>query len=297
VPDILETDPRKGFIALPMSVFDLDLTPGAFRTLAELCRMANAEGQCWPSLAQLGDRLGRSRAAISGYIAELRAAELIETETQKMANGYNYRLRYFVVFWKAWRKQLSQNSRVETRQPAERRVQPSERPLKTKNQNHIIQSPAGAVSNDLILAWKQSVGRSPYPGFDSWPSEALIAQSKAAGAEPQRIISADIMAGFTAFLGKKGIAPADIPPDVAALLRSALSGRQQVDGFLDALEAVWKPHWSKPPTALQLQRLLKSLPPSNGPEVQAKLLVSYLKRWEIHSRSLSLGNPVAKVAA
>jgi len=117
VPDILEADPRKGFIALPMSVFDLNLTPGTFRNLAELCRMANAEGQCWPSLAQLGDRLGRSRATISGYIAKLRAAELIETETQKMANGYNYRLRYSVVVWKAWRKQLSRNARVET-QPA-----------------------------------------------------------------------------------------------------------------------------------------------------------------------------------
>ena len=116
--EILDCDPNKGFVAFPVAVFDLELTPGAFRTLAELCRMANAEGQCWPSLAQVGRKLGRSRAAISGYIAELRDVGVITTEEQKMANGYNYRLRYTVTFWKEWRAGLGKS-----RKRAERTVQ------------------------------------------------------------------------------------------------------------------------------------------------------------------------------
>ncbi|MDC0136765.1 winged helix-turn-helix domain-containing protein, partial [Sulfitobacter sp.] len=56
-----------------------------------------------PPFAQLGRRLGRSRASVSAYIAELREAGVLTTQEQKMANGYNYRLRYTVTFWKEWR--------------------------------------------------------------------------------------------------------------------------------------------------------------------------------------------------
>ena len=55
--ETIDCDPNRGFVAFPVALFDLDLSPGAFRTLAELCRMANKSGQCWPSLAQLGQRL------------------------------------------------------------------------------------------------------------------------------------------------------------------------------------------------------------------------------------------------
>ena len=288
MPDKLETDPKKGFVAFPVSVFDLDLTPGAFRTLAELCRMANLDGKCWPSLKQLGERLGRSRAAISGYIAELREEGLIETETQKMANGYNYRLRYRVVFWAEWRKQLGQSS--------ERSVKPAERPLKTQNQNQINQSPAKAVMDDLVLAWTGCVGRAPYPAFDRWPSEDLIA--KTAQAEvPERTISADIIAGYMAFLRKRGVEQPSICPQTRGLLEQSLSDQQSVDAFLRSLESQWKPHWAKPPTLTQLKRLLRSLPRQSSPASQAKLLASYLKRWEIYAESLSLAPHSAKVAA
>ncbi|WP_366513900.1 helix-turn-helix domain-containing protein [Planktotalea sp.] len=54
-----EFDPGKGFVALPCEIMDIDLTPGAFRLLVELCRMANRTGECWPSLGQLSDRIGR----------------------------------------------------------------------------------------------------------------------------------------------------------------------------------------------------------------------------------------------
>lgn len=289
VPDILEIDPKKGFIALPMSVFELELTPGAFRTLAELCRMANAEGQCWPSLRQLGERLSRSRAAVSGYIAELRAAEMIETETQTMANGYNYRLRYRVVFWKEWRKQLGQ--------PAERRVQPAERPLRTKNHTHINQSPADAGFHELVKDWKNAVGRATYPNFDTWPSDDLLSKTADAAALPVGDISTDIIARFTDFLGEKGLSPLDVSAETTRLLRQTFAGGRNPAPFMQALADVWKPHWQKPPTAAQLARILQKLPCDPTPQTEIKLLGTYLKRWDTYARALSLPRSAGKVAA
>ncbi|MCX7561613.1 helix-turn-helix domain-containing protein [Sulfitobacter sp. F26204] len=289
MPDILETDPKKGFVALPASVFDLDLSPGAFRTLAELCRMANLEGQCWPSLAQLGKRLGRSRAAVSGYIAELRDASLIETETQKMANGYNYRLRYCVIFWKSWRKQLSQSS--------ERSVKPVERPLRTKNQSHKNQSPVDEISGELVPSWKDLVGRAPYPSFERWPSETLLATTRDRVATGKTDISADIIPAFEAFLHEKGIKPQSLCIEARRTLRSGLIYEHQVTHFISIMNNLWKPHWAKPPSATQLQRILKELPARNGPEAECKLLASYLKRWKTYSSSLSSRPSAAKVAA
>ena len=88
-------DPARGFVALPLDVLEIEMSPGAFRTLVEFCRMANSDGVCWPSLDQLGRPPGplprRRSAATSPSCATL---GLIETETQRTANGFNYRLRY-----------------------------------------------------------------------------------------------------------------------------------------------------------------------------------------------------------
>ena len=286
MPDPIETDPSKGFVAFPMAVFELDLSPGAFRTLAELCRMANLEGRCWPSLAQLGARLGRSRAAVSGYIGELREAGLIETETQRMANGYNYRLRYRVVFWAEWRAQMGRRS--------ERGVRSGERPLRTQNQIHENQSPAGAEG--LILEWKKCVGKAPYPAFENWPNEVLRKRTAEVTARPA-IISADIIPAYRAFLVENGVAEAAVCEETRVLLTAAVHDPAGVIVFLSALKQVWKPHWRKPPAPAQLQRLLRGLPVRNSPAAQAKLLASYLKRWEIHAQSLSLSDRSARVAA
>jgi len=175
--EIIDCDPNQGFVAFPVALFDLNLSPGAFRTLAELCRMANKSGQCWPSLAQLGQRLGRSRASISAYIAELREAEVLGTEEQKMANGYNYRLRYTVLFWKEWRASLGQKDKatrpaINAHNP-ERRVQPTERPLRTKNHIHQKQQ-SQDQSCDLVSEWKALFAKAPYPAFEQAPSPALL---------------------------------------------------------------------------------------------------------------------------
>ncbi len=295
MPDTFTADPKQGFVAFPMSVFDLELCPGAFRTLAELCRMANLEGQCWPSLAQLGKRLGRSRAAVSGYIAELRDAGVLETENQKMANGYNYRLRYTVVFWKAWRKELSK--------PTERSVKPTERPLRTKNHIHKNkQSPDVAGFENLLLDWKNSVGRAPYPDFTTWPATKLLDQTQAAikskAPAQQQNISADINRCFDEFISRNKIkASLSDRTGCIRILSDQITTGERLNAIMDHLNSIWQEHWSKPPTPTQLLKAIKQLPPTNDTEAQLKLLKSYLQRWKIHQQSLPSTLAAAKVAA
>ena len=283
--ETFDCDPNKGFVAFPVAIFDLDLTPGAFRTLAELCRMANTSGQCWPSLAQLGTRLGRSRAAVSGYITELRRAGVLSTEEQKMANGYNYRLRYTVTFWKAWRAKLgTQKAPVTAVQKAERRVHPVERPLETKN--HIHQNKqSGLKFPDLVSEWKAVVGKSHYPLFSTWPSEGLLRKSADAVAlapPPAPFISADIAASFEVFAQKHGLAAQPLDPSAGALITT----QAQLDAVITTLESTWEAHWKKLPNAFQVARILKTQAPATDPVAEQKLLKSYLRRWKLYQRSL-----------
>ncbi|UWR24475.1 helix-turn-helix domain-containing protein [Sulfitobacter sp. S190] len=202
--EIPHCDPAQGFVAFPVAIFDLDLSPAAFRLLAELCRMANTDGQCWPSLAQLGRRMGRSRAAVSGYITELRATGVLSTEEQRMANGYNYRLRYTVTFWKAFRAGLRKPPAASK---PERTVQRNERPLETKNHNHKKQqSLVLQKSSKLIARWKASVGNAPYPAFEHRPLETDIIEAERLLSEITEhstpVISADIETAPQLFCGR-----------------------------------------------------------------------------------------------
>ena len=295
--EIIDCDPSKGFVAFPVAVFDLDLSPGAFRTLAELCRMANSIGQCWPSLAQLGRRLGRSRAAVSGYVTELRAAGVLSTEEQKMANGYNYRLRYTVTFWKEWRAGLGRSKTPsKPAQTIERSIQPSERPLRTINQIHIKQHESGEIAK-LISDWKGAVGKAPYPGFSSWPSEVLVAKSKATSdqlLQPDPLISADIERALRQFCVARGLTGPK--GEVSDQLCSFILTREGLDQMISALSDSWQPHWKKPPNTYQLIRLVTTLPALRNIGAEQKLLKSYLRRWKLHMRSLPSPAIHSKVA-
>ncbi|MGB5864370.1 MAG: helix-turn-helix domain-containing protein [Sulfitobacter sp.] len=288
--EILDYDPNRGFVAFPVALFDLDLSPGAFRTLAELCRMANAEGQCWPSLAQIGKKLGRSRASISAYIAELRNTGVLSTEEQKMANGYNYRLRYTISFWKKWRAGLGKTTKSSSKpaQQAERRVQQTERPLRTKNHIHKIQQSPSQESN-LISDWQQAVGKAPYPNFASWPTEILMKQSKATiknAAMPSQLISADISNALKVFATKQGLAEATLCEIERNELKSLIKTKSMLERVILHLEEIWQPHWRKLPNVHQIKRLLSDMPASPGPEAEQKLLKSYLQRWKRYEQSL-----------
>lgn len=273
-------DRAKGFVALPVELLDYDLTPGAFRLLTELCRMANLDGYCWPSLGQLGDRLGRSRASVSAYVAELRAADLLETASQRTANGYNYRLKYRLTFWAEWRAGL----RVAKSAPqkTEHRVQPAERLSKTQNQNHKNQT-TGEVSNlqDLAMRWAECFRGAPYPAARIEPDAGLLAQTKKVLQEAPRkeIISTDIAAGLAQFWKTRGveIAPIALRQQAEHLAKKHMS-ESEFAIFLDRFAKSWPPHWRRAPDAAGFAVRANECCGASLSEVRS-VLEGYLRRW------------------
>ena len=263
-------DPSGGFVALPPALFDLELSPGAFRTLAELCRMADRDGWCWPSLAQLAARIGRGRATISGYVDELRAAGLAETETQRTATGHNYRLRYRVVFWSAWRQALAgrrAGAGAASAPAAERCVQSAER----KESNQIHRNQESAPAADLVSRWLGCAGRATYPAFDFAPSPDLVQETERACSLPP-LDPARYRDALARFLSSQGLHAC------ADSLSRDLSGRIDLspEELVTQIAAAWQPHWRKPPTAAQILRLAGL---GDGAASRQQLLRSFLNRW------------------
>lgn len=271
-------DPSKGFVALPLDLFDYDLTPGAFRTLVEFCRMANSEGSCWPSLAQLSERLGRSRAAISGYISELRAIELLTTETQRTANGFNYRLKYHLPFWAQWKRRFTASSAKKQVQSTECRVQPAERPKENKNHTYKNNSSTpGRMNNpflsDLLKKWQSLTGSAPYPAFATSPNNALITETmKACGSYvPDKSITAEQLVLVFAHFGVS-------MSSTAAVACSKVAHGMSLEMISSGLKDAWKPHWERPPSIRQFEQLVESFRPKNDPAQAIRLLQTYLNR-------------------
>ncbi|WP_299288207.1 helix-turn-helix domain-containing protein [uncultured Tateyamaria sp.] len=301
--ETIEFDRRKGFVALPVEVLELELTPGAFRLLVELCRMANMDGFCWPSLGQLGERLGRSKAAISGYVTALREAELISTETQTTANGYNYRLRYCVVFWKAWRASLSGKVAASSVEKVDHKgecsVHKSERLRDSKKQIHINHEPCGlSVHAKLISEWAGCTKGTPYPALRYAPSEILVASTERCvrdTASTAEVMSADIRPAlegtFTALNLIKDAGA--ITTAVDHIFEKGLS-LTELDAFCTALREGWQPHWRKVPSPKQLDQTLKSaaITPQRA---QIKLLEGYLRRWALAQKTLRPAPPCEKL--
>lgn len=275
-------DRRKGFVALPVEVLEIDLSPGAFRLLVELCRMANLEGFCWPSLGQLGERLGRSKAAISGYVQDLREAELITTEEQRTANGYNYRLRYCVTFWAAWRTSLTGRTKdVSTGQNDESRVRQSERRKDSKNQIQKNHDQGERIDlRKLTRAWAEIAKGAPYPALRRMPEHELVSETEAAVAESPGVISADISRKVDAVWRTL-----DLDQDTTAakaaveFLASKNFSEHELDAALRAIQQAWPAHWRRIPGPKQLDQMLISaeIVPCSA---QIKLLKSYLNRWK-----------------
>lgn len=267
-------DPTRGFVALPLSVMELELSPGAFRTLAELCRMADRDGWSWPSLAQLADRLGRSRATISAYVAELRGNALVETERQRAVNGYNYRLRYRVTFWADWRRSFGRDP--------ERRVRQGERLQKT-NQSQKNQEPVRMTARTDLLevenAWRIAIGRAPYPAFETCPGTGLTERTKAQ-VSGNADISADIIPTLRAFCAERGLAGTPPTPSEIEDVEATLSGIPNAAQLMaEALREAWKPHWRRPPSGQFLTAIAGKVAASHPEGAVIRLLRSHLRRW------------------
>lgn len=98
----------QGFVRMPKAWLRIPMSPGAARLLNILCGYADDTGKTWYKLKHLSEIMGRSKGAISGYIAELRTLGLVETEQKKFGNGHNASLDFFIVGWKdflaAWER-------------------------------------------------------------------------------------------------------------------------------------------------------------------------------------------------
>ncbi|MEX0337993.1 MAG: helix-turn-helix domain-containing protein [Arenibacterium sp.] len=268
-------DRKKGFVALPVDLFDLDLSPGAFRTLTELCRMANADGFCWPSLEQLSDRLGRSRSAISGYIKELRGAELVTTEEQKTANGYNYRLKYQVTFWAAWRASLSPRPV----QRNERRVEPVERLLESKNQS--LEKQSGENLDMLLKKWQRCFAGAPYPMVARAPNEMLCAETQSALSQPVDApappakIETQIRAHWKTL--SIDVPPAALNAQIKTLISCDLSERE-LQNLLTTLRKSWPVHWHRCPSDEAFAKLIRTSKITSERR-KKDVLRGYYNRW------------------
>ncbi|WP_157982158.1 helix-turn-helix domain-containing protein [Oceanicella sp. SM1341] len=291
----LHFDPADGFVALPVRVLEIEMSPGAFRTLTELCRMANAEGYCWPSLEQLSARLARSRSAISGYVKELRGLGLIDTLTQKMANGYNYRLKFLVTFWADWRASLSIRKRTAdaaasaTPEPAERSVQPAERRVNSKNQsqeNHSLAPvPAAGEVEEVLSEWTELTRGQPFGTFREPASPDLLRRSAALvstadDTERAPAISADISKRLAALWKRLRVEHGS--DELSAQVREIAEARctdPQLSALVDSISRAWKSHWRRPPAPRQFTGYIEAARAQDPVKSRLRLIEIHLERW------------------
>ncbi len=251
--------------------------------------MANRAGECWPSLGQLSDRIGRSRAAISGYIAELRETDLLETSTQKMANGYNYRLKYCVTFWKSWRARLVKPTAQRADQKSECSVQPSERRVNSKNHNHKKQPFVDSAFSELFSTWKSHAGIAPFPHFQRPVKPELIAQTQhlLAGKTAHQMSGSEVKQALKTLWSSLGVElqQGELRAQCWRLTQAKIS-KQGFECFKSSVLSTWQDHWKKPPTSEQFEALLGEAQKLNREEGMLKMLEQYLKRWEISQKKL-----------
>lgn len=295
-----EFDPSQGYVALPANLLDLDLAPGPFRLLTELCRMANKDGECWPSLAQLSERIGRSKAALSGYLNDLRDAGLIETITQKMANGYNYRLKYVVTFWARWRSSLSKPRLVSNAQPKpERSVQHGECRVNSKNHNQKNQSgrhenrkERSKIMTTCLHEWMSLTRGTSYPDFNGVVPKHLVHRTQAlltdfkpeaANTRDTREIVRNIWNGLNVEIDNNQLG------EQVSHIKSRHFTGQELKTLRQVISESWESHWRLPPTAKQFRMLLDKVTQLDPSLSQHRVLTQFLRRWRFAQNRLQHG--------
>jgi hypothetical protein len=269
-----------GFIRFPRAWMALPISPAAKCLLMHFCGAADADGASWYSYAQLAALIGRSRASIAGYVAELRDARVIETERQRTANGFNYRLRISIVGWRAivedWRRTTSKARSSTERRQTERRVQPVERKNPSGSETEIHQThaqPATAQSGPSSPVFCESHERDwrrchDHDGdirFSRPPSDRLLhavidharSLERHSGAFDPGSGLAAARAALTTFSTRhRLVAPSDDIAALAPILARRAPTRQALDRALAALSAAWPAHWRKLSSPAQLDRWL-----------------------------------------
>ena len=286
-----------GYVRIPRAWLAVDISPQAKALLIALCAQANESGASWYGYDQLGAILRRSKAAISGYIAELRDAGLVTCQKQTYGNGYNYRLKITLVGWRdhlaAWAQGSRRKADNASHDP-ERRVQPAERkdpsgPINNPDQN---KSPCVSAGNDRgdnppssprtsTTARKASTRWSvdderrwrAFRPDDTAPINVIAANPdpKLAGALTRAIAAleaqvavhgnASCAEALRDCLGPLGVSGAEEAwNDGGAALDRHVANGHDLGGLIEHLRALWKSHWRRPPTPRQIDAMVAGLP-------------------------------------
>lgn len=82
------TPPRKEFLMLPNSVFDMPLDVYAFKIYAYLVCCADSRGKCWPTMNTMSKKLGIATSTVQDRINLLVKRKLITIRKHTGARKY-----------------------------------------------------------------------------------------------------------------------------------------------------------------------------------------------------------------
>ncbi len=321
----LNLDPKKGFLSLPKSILELEMSPGAFRALAFLCNYADEKGWCYPSFEQIGAVMNRGKAAISGYIEELRELGLVVTKKQRYASGYNFRLKFRVTFWKAWwdnletvreeRKAEASSSKKKSEhsnRSSERHTSYKHKTIETHTtardaskhgpskrgepKQSVSQPPAPAATEVVVKKiyeeWVECTRGAPFGQFSRPASPDLIRRSEEVLVlhpikQDEAVSSAAISERLSATWQDLGV---DCPPEtlntqVEALLARNCSG-QGLDNLTSWIRDIWKHFWKYPPAPRQFEELIAASAGAIKQQSQLRVIKSRLNSWRLANQQL-----------
>ena len=84
----LYTPPKKEFLMLPNSVFDMPLDVYAFKIYAYLVCCAGSRGECWPTMHKISTKLGIAVSTVQDRIGLLEKQKLIAIKKHKGSSKY-----------------------------------------------------------------------------------------------------------------------------------------------------------------------------------------------------------------
>ncbi len=82
------TPPKKEFLMLPNSVFDMPLDVYAFKIYAYLVCCAGSRGECWPTMNKMSKKLGIAMSTVQDRISLLEKRKLIAIKKHKGTGKY-----------------------------------------------------------------------------------------------------------------------------------------------------------------------------------------------------------------
>ena len=80
--------PKKEFLMLPNSVFDMPLDVYAFKIYAYLVCCAGSRGECWPTMHKMSTKLGIAMSTVQDRINLLEKRKLIAIKKYKGTGKY-----------------------------------------------------------------------------------------------------------------------------------------------------------------------------------------------------------------